>query len=337
MFAKIEINLTSFCLRQDDGGAQNAYSSQHGQVTAALKTHRTSMSTTAFVSPIPPSSLFRTALSLPLLSITQRPRSVITRKKHPFACRINHDNGDENGERATDNLYSESPNRTGTDASAAIHVRDVNFTWPNGRCALADVSLDVHPGQITMIVGRNGCGKSTLLKVLRNIIFPDSGSVHVSSPCAYIMQDPGSQIIFPTVGTDISMSIVDRELRSKDEVKAEILDILNYVGLVPPEEFMSRGRSDLSGGQKQRVVLAAALVRSPKTILFDEVTASLDPISRADLLERVRALITKLNIAAIWYVIFFSLLSQHVHLLHSSKAGQSVRPSWPLSPLVGSN
>lgn len=295
------------------------------------------MSTTAFVSPLPPSPLLRTPLSLPLLSVAQRPRSVLTSKKQPSTCRINHGNGDENGGRSADNLHSKSHNLTATDSSAAIHVRNVNFTWPNGRCALADVSLDVHPGQITMIVGRNGCGKSTLLKVLRNMIFPDSGSVHVSSPCAYIMQDPGSQIIFPTVGTDISMSIVDPELRSKEEVKAEILDILNYVGLVPAEEYISRGRSDLSGGQKQRVVLAAALVRNPKTILFDEVTASLDPISRADLLERVRALITELNIAAVWYVLFFFLLFQVLYFLHSSKADQSVRPLWPLPPLVGSN
>lgn len=266
-----------------------------------------SVSTLTFASPIHPSSLFHTPLSLPLLSIAQRPRFLTTRKTQPSACRIIDNYDDENGEYATDNLYPESSNRTYSDASTAIHVRNVNFTWPNGRCALADVSLDVPPGQITMIVGRNGCGKSTLLKVLRNIIFPDSGTVHVPSPCAYIMQDPGSQIVFPTVGTDISMSINDREHRSKGEVKAQILDILNYVGLVPPEEFLSRGRSDLSGGQKQRVVLAAALVRNPKTILFDEVTASLDPISRADLLERVRALVTELNIAAIWYVLIFFL------------------------------
>lgn len=185
-------------------------------------------------------------------------------------------------------------------APAAIRARNVNFTWPNGRQALVDINFDVFPGELVMIVGRNGCGKSTLLSVLRSLIFPDRGTVHVEPICAYIKQDPNSQILFPTIGSDVLTSVPDSENKTSEQARKEVHDVLEYVGLVPTQEFYDKSSYRLSGGQQQRAVLAAALVRKPKTFLFDEVTASIDPISRADLLDRVRKLVSDFNVATIW-------------------------------------
>lgn len=184
--------------------------------------------------------------------------------------------------------------------NAAISARNVNFVWPNGRRALTDININVHPGELAMIVGRNGCGKSTLLSVLCGVILADSGTIDVATPCSVIRQDPSLQILAPTVGRDIILSIPDVEKRSKEEIRQEVDEVMELVGLTPSSNFFDTSSYRLSGGQQQRAVLAAALASRPRTILFDEVTALVDPVSRADILDKVRVLVTSFNIAALW-------------------------------------
>lgn len=151
-----------------------------------------------------------------------------------------------------------------------------------------------------MIVGENGCGKSTLLRTICGLLRPASGTVSVDSPCAYVHQHPDVQILFPTVGMDIAASVPKTKGTTKEEVREKVKELMEAVGLSPPENFLSTSSFRLSGGEKQRVVVAGALAMEPRTILFDEATASMDPVNKAELLNRVRRIVTERGIAALW-------------------------------------
>lgn len=186
-----------------------------------------------------------------------------------------------------------------------ISARGVSFTWPNGCQALSNVSLQVAPGELAMIVGSNGSGKSTLLSVLRGLLRADAGAARTASPCAFVRQDADLQILFPTVGMDISMSVPNGKHRSRAAVQKEVHKALRAVGLVPTADFADNSSYRLSGGQRHRAVLAAALVRRPRSLLMDEVTASLDALSRAEILDLVRGLVRERDLATLWYVSTF--------------------------------
>ncbi|PXF48479.1 ABC transporter I family member 10, chloroplastic [Gracilariopsis chorda] len=151
-----------------------------------------------------------------------------------------------------------------------------------------------------MILGKNGSGKSTLLRILRGLLNPSSGHVYLEKPCAFVQQDPNIQILMPTIGMDIAVSVPKKPDTSRSELWGAVREALTEVGLVPPEYFMRMSSYRLSGGQRQRAAVAAALAMKPKSFLLDEVTASMDPLNKAELISRVRRLITDRNIGAIW-------------------------------------
>lgn len=181
-----------------------------------------------------------------------------------------------------------------------ITVRDLSFSWSPSRPILHNLNFSVAPGELTMLVGPNGSGKTTLLHLLRGLLLPDAGNVSITRPVSYVQQNPELQIIMPTIGHDISLSVPLGATRPKADVISEIHAVLEDVGLVPTDRFISMSSHRISGGQRQRAVVAAALVRTPAVILFDEPTASLDPQSKAELVLLVRRLVSERNIAALW-------------------------------------
>lgn len=151
-----------------------------------------------------------------------------------------------------------------------------------------------------MLVGENGCGKSTLLHTICGLLRPTRGIVSSDAPCAFVHQNPNTQIIFPTVGMDVAAAIPGKEEILEAEVQEKVKELLETVGLSPPEDFLDISSFRLSGGQKQRVVVAGALSMEPKTILFDEATASMDPINKAELLCRIRRIVMERKISVLW-------------------------------------
>jgi len=153
---------------------------------------------------------------------------------------------------------------------------------------LEDISLTVHEGEIIVIVGPSGCGKSTFLRCLNGLeetseghIFLDGEAVNpLSKNITAIRQKIGmvfqSYDLFPhkTILENVIMAPVLVQKRKKDEVKAEALKLLERVGLSSKINNFPR---QLSGGQKQRVAIVRALIMHPEVLLFDEVTAALDP------------------------------------------------------------
>ena len=153
---------------------------------------------------------------------------------------------------------------------------------------LDDISFAVKPGEVIVVVGPSGCGKSTLLRCLNGLEPTQSGRVRLGNEAvAYggknltqLRQRIGmvfqSYELFPhlTVLDNILLAPTKVQKRPKDEVQKEAEALLDRVGLLTKKNSYPR---ELSGGQKQRVAIVRALCMHPEILLFDEVTAALDP------------------------------------------------------------
>jgi polar amino acid transport system ATP-binding protein len=153
---------------------------------------------------------------------------------------------------------------------------------------LDDISFAVKPGEVIVVVGPSGCGKSTLLRCLNGLEPTQNGRVRLGSETvAYggknltqLRQRIGmvfqSYELFPhlTVLDNILLAPTKVQKRPKAEVQKEAEALLDRVGLLNKKNSYPR---ELSGGQKQRVAIVRALCMHPEILLFDEVTAALDP------------------------------------------------------------
>lgn len=153
---------------------------------------------------------------------------------------------------------------------------------------LNDVSLSVHKGEVIVVVGPSGCGKSTLLRCINALEPIQAGAVRLgddlidckSKKLTMLRQRIGmvfqSYELFPhlTVLDNILLAPCKVQKRNRDEVQKEAMALLARVGLQDREKSYPR---ELSGGQKQRVAIVRALCMHPEIMLFDEVTAALDP------------------------------------------------------------
>lgn len=166
---------------------------------------------------------------------------------------------------------------------------------------LDDLNLNVQEGEVVVILGPSGCGKSTLLRCINGLEEIQSGSVivqgkeisGVKESAGLLRQKVGmvfqSYDLFPhlSVLENIILSPVKVQKRRKAEVKEEALELLEKVGLSDKADSYPR---QLSGGQKQRVAIVRALILHPEILLFDEVTAALDPEMVREVLDVILAL-----------------------------------------------
>ena len=153
---------------------------------------------------------------------------------------------------------------------------------------LDHISLAVKKGEVIVIIGPSGGGKSTLLRCVNALEPIQEGSIKLdgveivagAKNLSEIRQKIGmvfqSYELFPhmTVLDNILLAPTKVQKRNKEEVKKEALSLLERVGLLERADYYPR---QLSGGQKQRVAIVRALCMNPDILLFDEVTAALDP------------------------------------------------------------
>ena len=161
---------------------------------------------------------------------------------------------------------------------------------------LKDINLSVKRGEVVVIIGPSGCGKSTFLRCLNGLEEIQGGIITVDGlpveadkrDITKLRQKIGmvfqSYELFPhkTVIENIILAPTKVQKRNKDEVTKEAIELLDKVGLSDKKDYYPR---QLSGGQKQRVAIVRALVMHPEIILFDEVTAALDPEMVHEVLE----------------------------------------------------
>jgi len=153
---------------------------------------------------------------------------------------------------------------------------------------LEDINLSIKKGEVVVILGPSGCGKSTLLRCLNglekiqggDILFHNKSLVNDNVNWQEIRQHIGMVFqnyeLFPhmTVIENIILGPVKVQKRNKSEVLEQARQLLERVGLLDRQNAYPR---QLSGGQKQRIAIVRALCMNPEIMLFDEVTASLDP------------------------------------------------------------
>jgi ABC-type polar amino acid transport system, ATPase component len=153
---------------------------------------------------------------------------------------------------------------------------------------LDGVDLTVSRGEVVVILGSSGCGKSTLLRCINGLESVDEGSIRIDGEEVFagskylprLRQKIGmvfqSYDLFPhkTILGNVMLAPLKVQKRNKDEVRREAEQLLEKVGLSAKKDNYPR---QLSGGQKQRVAIVRALIMHPEILLFDEVTAALDP------------------------------------------------------------
>ena len=194
----------------------------------------------------------------------------------------------------------------------------VSKIYSNGVHALKNVSFEIKEGEFISIIGPSGSGKSTLLRAVNQLITISEGKIilddeEISKQKGKDLRNQRRKVgmIFQNYNLVYSLSVLQNVLhgrlgymsglngilgRYKEEDKIEALNLLNELGL---KDFAYNRASDLSGGQKQRVGIARAIMQNPKILLCDEPIASLDPSSAKTIMDLLKSMTAKRNIACL--------------------------------------
>ena len=194
-------------------------------------------------------------------------------------------------------------------ATQGVEFAQVSFTTASsedegGHRILSDLSLTIEAGTTTALLGRSGSGKTTLLRMVNALVRATSGRVLVDGRdvaevdpiglrrgIGYVIQDAG---LFPhmTIRENVGLPLtLGRELAGgAGEYGTRVGGAMEQVGL-PLAEFGDRYPWQLSGGQRQRAGVARALVIKPTVLLMDEPFGALDPLTRAEMQDMLRALL----------------------------------------------
>ena len=174
----------------------------------------------------------------------------------------------------------------------------------SGQTVLDHLNLDIQKGEVVALIGSSGAGKSTFLRSLNYLETPDSGSIQIDDFSVDFSKITQEEIL--ALRRKLSMVFQQFNLFERrtalDNVKEGLLVVKKLpdqeATKIAKEELAKVGLSDrenhyprhLSGGQKQRVAIVRALLMHPEIILFDEVTASLDPEMVREVLELINDL-----------------------------------------------
>ncbi len=171
-----------------------------------------------------------------------------------------------------------------------IHVRNISKTYhfPHTVHALVNVSTNVKPGEVVVVIGPSGSGKSTFIRCLNRLEIADEGHIFIDE---IDVLDPKTDInklraevgmvfqsfnLFPhkTALENITLAQQVVRKRSIKDAREKAMALLQKVG-IPDKAHVYPDH--LSGGQQQRIAIARALAMNPKVMLFDEPTSALDP------------------------------------------------------------
>ena len=169
-----------------------------------------------------------------------------------------------------------------------LQIKNLVKSYKEAGGVLKGVSLDVERGEVVVILGPSGCGKSTLLRCVNGLESIQGGEIYLDGELIsnrakdmhLIRQRVGmvfqSYDLFPnmTVLQNVLLGPIKAQKRDKTQVTEQAKKLLARVGLL---DKINSYPKELSGGQKQRVAIVRALCMNPEVLLFDEVTAALDP------------------------------------------------------------
>ena len=209
-----------------------------------------------------------------------------------------------------------------------------------GEFAVRDVDLEVHAGEILVLLGSSGSGKTTLLRLVNRLIEPTAGRVEVGGTdvagqdpielrrrIGYVFQGVG---LFPHLDVLENVAMGPRLLgwpRARREARAR--ELLELVGL-DPTVHGARFPDELSGGQQQRAGVARALAADPEILLMDEPFGALDAITRGTLQQELLALRARIakTIVFVTHDILEALtLGDRIAVMHAGRLQQVGTPA----------
>lgn len=172
---------------------------------------------------------------------------------------------------------------------------------------LKGIDLEVHAGEIFVLMGPSGSGKSVLLRHVIGLEVPDAGEILVggeSIQASGVMDKFRMAMVFQsgallnslTVGENVGLYLREHRLKPPAEIARIVSDKLAVVGLKGTEEKFP---TELSGGMKKRVAMARALVIEPQLILYDEPTSELDPLSAVVIGEEILRLNQRIGVTSL--------------------------------------
>ncbi len=172
----------------------------------------------------------------------------------------------------------------------AIAAQSLSFSYPDQPDVLCNISLTLHEGERVGLIGHNGCGKTTLFMLLCGVLKSTAGTISLFGEplqpgqfrpeVGLLFQDPDDQLFSVSVWDDIAFGPQNMGL-SADEVAARVEQAAAMTGIT---QLLQRVPHHLSGGEKQMVAIAGLLAMTPKILLYDEPTASLDLRTRRRLI-----------------------------------------------------
>ena len=185
-----------------------------------------------------------------------------------------------------------------------IRLENITYYYGKGTPfevkALDNVSLDIHAGKLTGIIGHTGSGKSTLVQLLNGLSRAGEGRVLLDGEDIWakpkeigkiryrvglVMQYPEYQLFEETVFDDIAYGPRNMGL-SEEEVRERVMESASFAGV--HTDRMEKSPFDLSGGQKRRVAIAGIMAMRPEVLVLDEPAAGLDPQGRHTIFQGIR-------------------------------------------------
>ena len=176
--------------------------------------------------------------------------------------------------------------------AAIIEIKDLSFSYPDGKRALSGINLTVYSDEKIALIGANGAGKSTLFLHLNGLLNGE-GQISVKSlplikknlaqiraVAGVVFQNPDDQLFSPTVFEDVAYGPLYQGL-DQQTIRTRVERALCDVGL---SGFSQRNPYHLSNGEKKRVAIASVLSMQPQILVLDEPTAGLDPRARRELI-----------------------------------------------------
>lgn len=168
--------------------------------------------------------------------------------------------------------------------------------------AVDDVSFSINKGEVFSLVGESGCGKSTTGRLVVRLIEPTSGQIFFEQQnitkiekgafreyrrkLQIIFQDPYASLNpRMRVGQAVGQPLEIHHLQKGDQERKKVLEILQRVGLTPPEQFINLYPHQLSGGQRQRIAMARSLILNPEFIVADEPVSMIDVSLRTTIID----------------------------------------------------
>jgi ABC-type multidrug transport system fused ATPase/permease subunit len=205
--------------------------------------------------------------------------------------------------------------------------QNVDFTYPNGKQALRNVSLELEPGKTTALVGLSGAGKSSALNLLAGFYEPTRGSVLLDGvPLAdydpdFVRENVGlvmqrNHIFSGSIEANIRYGRLEASFEEVEEAARKAS--LHEQVLALPEGYQSDARA-LSGGQQQRIAIARLFLKNPPVLFLDEPTASLDAITTEQIKDSLDAIKTGRTVLIISHNISQIMDADRIYVLREGE------------------